>query len=317
MSRLSGRVLITGGAGFLGRAIMRRAQREGWPTEFVVYSRDEQKHEAIRSKYPATYVIGDVTDSSRLLRYMEGCETVIHTAALKYIPEAEKNPWECVRVNVDGSRTVIMAAIAAEVPTTIMISTDKAAHPVNTYGMTKALMERMVHETGTWQGAKIVACRYGNVIGSTGSIWPVMKAQYKQLGYLQITDPEMTRFFMSVDDAIDLILASLEAPHGSVMIPRPKAAKLVDIVRGIALQLGLKTSSINTVGRRLGEKLHEDMLGPNEVERTEECGDYFVLYPPGKNGITNAHAQYMRSDTPYFTMSVQEFLTAARNSESV
>lgn len=318
---LSGNILITGGAGFLGRGIMRRAKREGWPANFTVYSRDEQKHMAVRDKYPARYVIGDITDDEHLIRVMIGQNYVIHTAALKYIPEGERNPWECVRVNVDGSRSVISAANALGVKRVVLISTDKAAHPANTYGMTKALIEKLVHETSEWpDSTELVACRYGNVVGSTGSVWPVFKRQAKEFGRLQLTDSTMTRFYISIEDAVDLILASLDAPAGNVVIPQPRASYMREVAESVANYLGIP-GKIDVVGPRPGEKTHEDMLGPGEADRTVKFGKYYLLLPPGSSPqfgrIDNVAGSMMVSNNPHSWISGNEFIEMALESESV
>ena len=278
----TGNVLITGGAGFLGRAIMHQARVEAWPCRFIVYSRDEQKHYAARFKYPdARYVVGDVLDTGRLHLLMSTCDYVIHAAAIKYIPECEAQPSEALRVNVDGTRSVMDAARASGVKRVVVISTDKAAGPINTYGMTKALCERLVWETADLPSlacTEFVACRYGNVIGSTGSVWHVFKDQSKRDGFLSVTDPLMTRFFMPAQDAVKLIVASLDAPAGTVVLPEPSAVLMQDLADHLteAWDLG----PFKCVGRRPGEKRHEQMVADVERVRLERYHDYYVMYPP-------------------------------------
>src|SRR6266542_5461518 len=189
MYQLAGRVLITGGAGFLGRGIMRHAKRNGSRAEFTIFSRGEQNQALCRQRFPkANYVLGDVCDVDRLALTMLGHDIVIHAAALKFIPEGEFNASECVRVNIDGARSVVAAARMAGVSRVVGISTDKAAQPVNIYGMTKAVMERLFAEAAAAAGRTIfTTCRYGNVIGSTGSVVPMMMKQWCDNHVIKIT----------------------------------------------------------------------------------------------------------------------------------
>jgi UDP-N-acetylglucosamine 4,6-dehydratase len=182
--QLYGRILITGGAGFLGRGIMRRAKAENWETEFVIYSRDEYKQALCKRKFPnATYILGDVRDTDRLSIAMSSCSMAIHAAALKYVPEAERNISECLAVNVGGTQSAIRAAHLADISTLVLISTDKATEPQNTYGLSKALAERLMLEASRdYDDTVFATCRYGNVIGSTGSVVPVFKASARCAG---------------------------------------------------------------------------------------------------------------------------------------
>lgn len=321
---LSGKIFITGGTGFLGRGIIRHAQRAGWDAEFTVYSRDEWKQAQLKKRYAdrVRCVLGDICDNNRLALAMQGHDTVIHTAALKFIPEGERDASEFVRVNIDGSRSVIDAAHVAGVKTAVLISTDKAPQPINTYGMTKAIMERFVHETfGLEQafGTKYVACRYGNVIGSTGSIWPVWKEAQASHGLLHVTDPEMTRYFMSIDDAVRLIVASTRALGGTVVLPEPSAAVIGDVAKACAAELHL---DLNVVGPRPGEKKHEQMISGAEVARVANFHDnYFMLLPP----VTTSKWQnkdervgkLLSSEEPVHTITGEQFVQTARDSEDI
>lgn len=292
MTPITGNILITGGAGFLGRGIMRRAHREGWNAKFTIFSRDERKQYDCRQQYPgARFVLGDVCDAPRLSLAMLGHDTVIHAAALKYIPEGELNADECVRVNIDGARSVIEAARAANVAHVVGISTDKAAQPVNVYGMTKAVMERLFAEAADQTYTKFTTCRYGNVIGSTGSVVPVMRSQFQRTGQVQITDTYMTRFWMSVDDAVDTICRAVEAIPGSVTVPDPRASSMHGIAYAVLGSLGevmhphdgdIKDDPrIRIVGKRPGEKQHEDLISHYEMFRTRCRDGYFEMLPSG------------------------------------
>lgn len=293
---LNGRVLITGGTGFLGRAIMRRAALDGWNCEFTVYSRDEYKQMQCKRKYKrATYVLGDIQDTQHLQAVMTGHDTVIHTAAIKFIPEAEFNVAECIRVNINGSKSVAEAAIRANVNMVIGISTDKACEPVNTYGMTKALMERLFGEMSRNHayGPVFVCCRYGNVIGSTGSVVPLFKQQLEDSGKITLTDPRMTRYFISCDAAIDLILATFKASNGSVIFPTPASIATGEIANLLAKD----TNNINIIGVRPGEKMHEKMVSFQESTRVCSWPDnkYYSLARVGDSG--NSHPFELSSET--------------------
>lgn len=277
--KLKGNIFITGGSGFLGRGIMYVAKKEEWKARFTVYSRDEYKQDKCKRLYPdANYILGDICDTDRLSVAMVGHDIVIHTAALKYIPEGELNASECVRVNIGGAQSVIKAARQASVPLVIGISTDKAVSPVNVYGMSKAIMERLFAEASKTGNTKFVCCRYGNVIGSTGSVIPLFQYQLKTKGRITVTHPFMTRFWISVEEAVDLINASVDAPAGSVIIPQPAAMYIKDL----AIAVGANDDTIDIIGIRPGEKMDEDLLNEQEVYRTIKWHDYYALMPAGK-----------------------------------
>lgn len=273
-------VLITGGAGFLGRGILRRVRRGGLDWRVTVYSRDETKQDECRRRYPeARFVLGDVCDTERLTAAMTGHDVVIHAGAVKYIPEAELNPAECVRVNVQGSRSVIAAALRANVQTVVGISTDKAVRPVNAYGMTKALMERLFAEASYrsgQHGPRFQTVRYGNVVGSTGSVIPMFRRQMQEQGFVTVTDPGMTRFWMSMDEAVDAILHA-QGPgcfRGSITIPQPRAMRLGDLAAVIAGE------AIKGMGIRPGEKLHEELMHGTEPMRiVRDTAAYYEITP--------------------------------------
>lgn len=319
MPGLGGNVLITGGAGFLGRGIMRRAQRDNWPCRFIIASRDEMKHITARLKYPdARYIVCDVLDSARLSLIMQGVDVVIHAAAAKHIPVCERQPSEALRVNIDGTRCVIDAAYSAGVKRVILISTDKACEPVNTYGATKMLVERLVFESEEFPHplTTLVGCRYGNIIGSTGSVWPVFKAQRERDGQLSVTDPIMTRYFWGIDDAVDLIVASLSAPNGSVVLPTLHAMVMHELADYLSQLWDLPAYKI--VGRRPGEKTHEMLLSPSEVQRTIRFTEtlWTLLRPTvsvaaGSRPTVNFTSEFA-ADLP-----VDEFMRLAEDSESV
>lgn len=270
---LGHRILITGGSGFLGRGIMRQLH----DNEFTVYSRDEYKQDLCRQKFPnARYIIGDVRDVDRLTLAMYDADTVIHAAAMKYIPEAEANVGECININVNGSHAVLQAARAAGVQKVIGISTDKACMPVNTYGITKALMERIFDEQSRYINCSCV--RYGNVIGSTGSVIPVFERQLREKGFVTVTGPYMTRYWISIDDAVKLILLALDASPGEIVIPMPSAMTTGDLAKSLA------GDKIEIIGLRPGEKAHENLLHSQESVRAVKAGNHYILKPTGTIG---------------------------------
>lgn len=302
---MSLRVFVTGGAGFLGRGILRRIERGGWDWRVTCYSRDETKQDECRRRYPgARYVLGDVCDTERLAAAMSGHDVVIHAAAVKYIPEAELNPAECMRVNVGGAQSVITAARRAGVGTVVGISTDKAVRPVNAYGMTKALTERLFAEAAYRSGAsgpRFQTVRYGNVVASTGSVIPLFQRQMREDGYVTVTDPAMTRFWMPVDDAVDTILYAMDPCRlpGSVTIPRPQAMNLGNLAVCIA------GGAVKITGPRPGEKQHEELMHASEPMRMlmGAGAAYYELVPRAFAGVMESVAftapETCASHTPY------------------
>ena len=302
------KVLITGGAGFLGRGILRRLQdqrshaTERW--DVTVYSRDETLQAKCRRRYPEhRYVLGDVRDGDRLTAVMAGHDVVIHAAAMKYIPEAELNAAECVASNVVGSQNVIMAALRSQIGRVVAISSDKACSPVNVYGASKMVMERLFAETASWYGGPVFSCvRYCNVIGSTGSVIPLFQRQYAEEGRVKITNADMTRFWMSVDEAIDTIMVALSCQAGSVIIPAARAMAIVDVARAATVD----DVEVEHVGERPGEKLHETLIHYEESVRVVRRMDPLVyeLRPPGERVGESPFT--LSSHTPNYRMSVTE-----------
>lgn len=301
---MDGKVLITGGAGFLGRGILRRAQREGWSAQLAVMSRDEAKHIRIQSTYPGVRTIkGDVSDDVDFLaRLLSGYDVVIHAGANKLVDVGERSAFEVVKNNVFGSEHLARAAMKAGVGRVIGISSDKAVQPVNTYGMSKAIMERIFQEADSLSPTDFVCARYGNVVGSTISIVLYFRDQLRETGRINVTDPNMTRFYMGVDEAIDAILYALRAKPGSVVIPSMMAMSVADVAK-LVLKLDpdvplhlMNDERVNIVGARPGEKLHECLLHEQESIRVlrlreqlepgqgEDTG-YYELRPPVEKGF--------------------------------
>jgi len=272
---LRGVVLITGGTGSLGQALVGRAVAEGWDTELVVYSRDEVKQASMRDRFPQVrYLLGDVQDAESLGRAMRGAEVVVHAAAYKRVPEAERETMACVQANVIGSMNVVREALRAGVPRVIGISTDKACQPINAYGQSKALMERLFQSDVGRGPTSFTLTRYGNVIASRGSVVPALRAQAESGGPLRLTDPTMTRFWITLDDAVDLILDGLAQPSGSILIPKSRSSTMA--VMAAAIAPGVPTV---TDGWRAGEKHDEQLLNAHEAPYATETDRHFVLRP--------------------------------------
>ena len=268
----SGTILVTGGSGSLGNAILHRATAERWDASFVVYSRDEVKQASMRERYPdVRYLLGDVRDAEALEAAMRGVDVVIHAAAYKRVPEAERETMACVTSNVIGSMTVVREAVRAGIPRVIGISTDKASAPINAYGQSKALMERLF-QSGGRPGVSLTLVRYGNVIASTGSVVPALRAQVAAGRPLTLTDPTMTRFWITLDDAVDLIVDGLTLETGSILIPKSWAASMAVMAEAIA-----PGYPIVETGFRAGEKRHEQLLNQHEAPYAVDGRDHFVL----------------------------------------
>lgn len=326
----TGKVLLTGGAGFLGRAILRRAAAEGDVGRFIVYSRDEYKQSEVKRHYPeVTCVLGDVArDLERLRAVATGCDTVLHLGAVKFVPEAEWNVLETIDVNIEGSRNVALASVAAGVRTVVGISTDKACAPLNLYGMTKAVMERMYGEFARRQtNTKFAIARYGNVIGSTGSVIPAFKKQIEDFGEIRVTDERMTRFWFTVDEAIDLIewaWRNAQDFNGHTFISPCPAMKIVEIAKAVWQMEGLPEGQIKFTGIRPGEKLHESLLNEQEAPRTrkyfQDGLDHlsgFIMAPATNSRVEGGLACEYSSNEPYRWLTIEEMIDAIKDAENV
>lgn len=293
---LTGKVLITGGAGFLARAIYRRARAEQWDVRFTCASRDDAKHAALQRRFPeVSTVVCDVGLDSvdRLADLMRGFDTVIHAAAWKYVDRAEAAARATIETNVVGSLNVAEAARRAGVSRVLGISTDKAVTPVNTYGASKMMMERIFQEADRLSETEFTVVRYGNVTGSTGSVIPIWMSDFAAGRALRITDPSMTRFWMSPDEAVDTVLAGLEAPGGTIAIPACRSMSMHDLalmVLGYDEHDALPTDGrVEVVGIRPGEKRHEALVQKQESIRAT----YIAEYEGRRFPIASEHALVM------------------------
>ena len=274
-------VLVTGGTGSFGRAFVATMLRDYHPKRLVVFSRDELKQHEMRSSgldHPTLrYFIGDVRDPLRLERAFAGVTVVVHAAALKQVPACEYNPFEAVQTNVMGGRHVIEAAINQGVRRVLALSTDKAVNPINVYGATKLCAEKMFVQANAYAGAqdtRFACARYGNVIGSRGSVIPIFQEQRKR-GRLTLTDARMTRFWITLKQGIDFVTHGLETMHGGeIFVPKIPSMKLVDMATAVAPEC-----DIEFVGIRPGEKLHETLISEDEARQTVETREMYVIRP--------------------------------------
>lgn len=277
-------VLITGGTGSFGKAFTKTIlSRYPDVKRLVIFSRDEQKHfqmsmEYPNHKYPAIrYFVGDVRDRTRLFRAFEGIDYVIHAAAMKHVPIAEYNPMECVKTNILGAENVIDAALASDVTKVVALSTDKAAAPINLYGATKLASDKLFVAANNIRGKRKIdfsVVRYGNVMGSNGSVMPFFLKKRKE-GVLPITDERMTRFNISLEDGVEMVMnAMANAWGGEIFVPKIPSYKITDVATAIAPECKQEI-----VGIRPGEKLHEEMITMSDSFNTWDIGKYYAILP--------------------------------------
>ncbi len=285
------KILITGGTGSLGRALTKKILQTDVDT-IRIYSRDELKQVQMQAELNderLRFLIGDVRDKERLLRALEDIHIVVHAAALKQVPVAEYNPFEAVKTNVNGSQNVLEACLDKNIQTAIAIGTDKAVSPLNTYGATKLLMERLFISANFYKGAhrrdsKFLGVRYGNVLGSRGSIVPIIVKQIQEGKKITITDPTMTRFNITMDQALDLIFRALEKGEGGqVFIPKLKAYRVGDMKDAIIELLDAK-NEVESISVRPGEKYHEALINKDEIRNTFETDNDYILFNKNTSG---------------------------------
>lgn len=288
---LDGKVLITGGTGSLGKAVLARAERENWPAEFTIFSRDETKQNILKQKYPQhRFVLGDICRYNDLKRAMRGIDTVLHLAAYKQIPMAQNNIGATVQVNVIGSQNVVDAAIDNNVNKVVTTSTDKAMSPENAYGCVKKITEYIFQDANKYNATTFHITRYGNVLMSNQSVGLLFKKQAQDGGPLTITDRRMTRFFLTLDQAIDLILRALDTEPGYIVVPKAPSTYIYQLAEVIGNGLPIVETGI-----RAGEKLDEGMVSESESFYVEEDEDHFYIHPPTD--------EYRNPDAPFSYMS--------------
>ena len=277
-------ILVTGGTGSFGKKFISRVLRDFDVKKIVIYSRDELKHFEMQNTEPfksncgkLRFFIGDVRDAPRLQRAMEGIDVVVHAAALKQVPACEYNPFEAIKTNVMGAQNVIDATLACGVKNVIALSTDKAAAPINLYGATKLCSDKLFVAANNSKGAHNIrysVVRYGNVMGSRGSVIPFF-LEKKAEGKLPITDKRMTRFNITLDEGVDLVLYALRHQWGGeIFVPKIPSYRIEDLAKAIAPE-----AKLDYVGIRPGEKLHEEMITATDALNSVEFEKYFVILP--------------------------------------
>ena len=277
-------ILITGGTGSLGKALTRRIFKQ-FPKvrRLVIFSRDEQKQFVMAQEFPSSiypairFFIGDVRDRDRLMRAMQGIDFVIHAAAMKHVHLAEYNPSECIKTNVGGAENVIHASLQSGVRRVVALSTDKACAPINLYGATKLTSDKLFIAANNIRGKNPIrfsVVRYGNVMGSNGSVIPFF-IKKRQDGFLPITNPNMTRFNISLDGGVDMVFHALEtAWGGELFVPKIPSYKITEVAKAIAPNIKQKI-----VGIRPGEKIHEEMITSSDSHNTYDLGKYYAILP--------------------------------------
>jgi UDP-N-acetylglucosamine 4,6-dehydratase len=281
-------ILITGGTGSLGKALTRTILSR-WPDvkRLVIFSRDEQKQYQMAQEYPTNeypnvrFFIGDVRDLERMKRAFNGIDYVIHAAAMKHVHIAEYNPDECVKTNIGGAENVIQASLSTGVSKVVALSTDKACAPINLYGATKLTSDKLFVAANNIRGTqdiKFSVVRYGNVMGSNGSVIPFF-INKRKTGVLPITDPKMTRFNILLDDAVEMVLHALEhAWGGELFVPKIPSYRITDVATAIGPEC-----EYPVVGIRPGEKIHEEMITSSDSYTTYDLGQYYVTLPQVPN----------------------------------
>lgn len=275
-------ILITGGTGSFGKQYVKSILEHHKPRRVIVYSRDELKQFEMQQVYNSPemrYFIGDVRDADRLIQAMRGVDYVIHAAALKQVPAAEYNPMECIKTNIHGAQNVINAAIENEVEKVIALSTDKAANPINLYGATKLASDKLFVAANNITGGhrtRFSVARYGNVVGSRGSVVPFFKRLISEgVKELPVTDPRMTRFWITIQDGVHFVLRNFERMYGGeIFVPKLPSMRITDLVKAMAPE-----TSMNIIGIRPGEKLHEIMVPADDSHLTLEFDNHYVITP--------------------------------------
>lgn len=276
-------LLITGGTGSFGNAVLRRFLQSDLK-EIRIFSRDEKKQDDMRKRYSdpkLKFYIGDVRDYQSVLGVVRGVDYIYHAAALKQVPSCEFHPLEAVKTNVLGTENVLEAAITSGVKRVVCLSTDKAVYPINAMGISKAMMEKvMVAKSRGSESTVICGTRYGNVMASRGSVIPLFIEQIRVGKAITITDPSMTRFMMTLDDAVDLVLYAFENGNpGDIFVQKAPAATIETLAQAITELVGAPDHDIRVIGTRHGEKLYEALLSREERVAAEDMGDYYRVPP--------------------------------------
>jgi UDP-glucose 4-epimerase len=317
-------LLITGGTGSFGNAILRRFLDSDL-SEIRILSRDEKKQDDMRKKYNSAklkFYIGDVRDPQSVLNAVRGVDYIYHAAALKQVPSCEFHPLEAVKTNVLGTENVLEAAIQCGVKRVVCLSTDKAVYPINAMGISKAMMEKVaVAKSRSSNGTVICVTRYGNVMASRGSVIPLFVDQIRTGQPITITDPNMTRFMMTLDDAVDLVLYAFEhGKSGDIFVQKAPAATVDVLVKALTGLMGKPEHDVRVIGTRHGEKLYEALLSREEMAAAHDLGGYFCVPPDlrdlnygkfveqGEVKITEAHEYNSHNTIRLDVAGMQELL---------
>jgi len=276
-------LLITGGTGSFGNAVLRRFILSNL-REIRILSRDEKKQDDMRKRYnnpKLKFYIGDVRDYQSVLNAVRGVDFIFHAAALKQVPSCEFHPMEAVKTNVLGTDNVLEAAISCKVKRVVCLSTDKAVYPINAMGISKAMMEKVAIAKSRNSGETVIcATRYGNVMASRGSVIPLFVDQIRSGRPITITDPAMTRFMMTLDDAVDLVLFAFEHGRaGEIYVQKSPAATIGTIAKALIDMMGVSEHRMDIIGTRHGEKLYEVLLSREEMAAAQDIGDYYRIPP--------------------------------------
>jgi UDP-N-acetylglucosamine 4,6-dehydratase len=282
-------ILITGGTGSFGGAVLKRFLETGIG-EIRIFSRDEKKQDDIRKRYSSPklkFYIGDVRDSRSIAGAMYDVDFVFHAAALKQVPSCEFHPMQAVLTNIVGTENVLEEAIAAGIKRVVCLSTDKAVYPINAMGVSKAMMEKVMVATSRNledRGTMICGTRYGNVMASRGSVIPLFAEQMLAGIPITVTDPNMTRFMMTLEDAVDLVLYAFHnGSNGEIFVQKSPAATVKVLVQAMLELLSKPQHPVHEIGARHGEKLYETLLGREEMACAEDLGDYFRVRPDARD----------------------------------
>lgn len=301
---LGKKCLITGGTGSLGTAILERAEKEGWGVKFTVIARNETKINQTKHRFPnVDCKVGDIQDTDFLRAILPGHDTIVHAAAQKVVPLAESNVRNSVMTNVMGTLAICQTAVESRVGQVITVLTDKLVSSTTVYGSTKFLAGAIAREANSWGNTRFSNVRYGNVVGSANSILPHLLRQKEDNKPFTITDARCTRFWLSMDEAIDLVLLAsrLDNP-GTTVVPKAPASKVIDLFRAVD-----PNWEIVDIGIRPGEKIHEQLIDEVESRCTIDAGEYFVVYPPDRNITSNLPDGYgYYSDTTARQLSITE-----------
>jgi len=293
-------LLVTGGTGSFGKAFVKRVLKE-WPEidRLVIYSRDEQKQFEMAQEYPLDkypmirFFIGDVRDYNRLKRALSGIDYVVHAAAMKHVHIAEYNPDECVKTNIGGAENLVRACLSNGIKKVVALSTDKAAAPVNLYGATKLVSDKLFIAANNIKGKNPITfsvVRYGNVMGSNGSVIPFFIKKRKE-GVLPITNPDMTRFTITLSDGVDMVLHALEhAWGGELFVPKIPSYRITDVAEAIG-----PDCKKEIIGLRPGEKIHEEMITSSDAFYTYDLGDYYTILPSQHKWKIEEYIEYFNA----------------------